>query len=53
MAPRFNLLSAITDGSGWKSKQRVYLALLILSGLVGAGVVAELLATRTTHARSD
>jgi hypothetical protein len=47
MAPRVNLLSGLTrNGAGWtgKSRQRFYLAILVLSGIVGAGAVAELLA---------
>ncbi len=47
MAPRFNLLSGLArNGAGRmeKSRRRFYLAILILSGIVGAGAVAELLA---------
>jgi len=47
MAPRVNLLSAPTRKSAGRtgtSRRRFYLAILILSGIVGAGAAAELLA---------
>jgi hypothetical protein len=47
MAPSINLLSRFArDGVArpGKSRKRFYLAILILSGIVGAGAVAELLA---------
>ena len=47
MAPRVNVRpgSTMDDGSRrGNTKQRVFLAILILSGIVGAGAVVELLA---------
>jgi hypothetical protein len=35
------------------AKQRVFLAILIISGIVGAGAVVELLAGRTSNTRSE
>lgn len=47
MAPRINLRPGVTKHGGSRrgnTKQRVFLAILILSGIVGAGAVVELLA---------
>ena len=49
MEPRVNLRHGSTRHDGSRrgnTKQRVFLAILILSGIVGVGAVVELLAGR-------
>ena len=55
MAPRVNLLAGLTGNGAGKAKpvQRFYLVILILSGIVGAGAVAELLAAHTSRTGSE